>query len=220
MKDNMTTVNIKGPLMRWFLIPAALLLLGGHARGQGTVTFNPFPPPLGGTYNYYEQGMWFRVAADPPHIVYDPMVRTGTEYSRYSPYNGTPYMTFHTAGDSNYVVLSLTNGNTFGLTSVDLADPQNLSLAPQITISLQGVKADNSVVMATFTTPIGGITNFTTFQFGSDFASGLTRVTIPSSVWAMDNLVFDNVVPEPGSGGLVLVALVVFGVRAARRRRR
>ncbi len=204
--------------MRWFLILTALFLLGGQAEGQGTVTFNPIPPSLGGTYNYHEQGMLFRVAADPPHIVYDLTFRGGTQYSPYSPYNGTPYMTFHTAGQSNYVVLSLTNGNTFGLMSVDLADPQNLSYAPQIPVSLIGVKTDNSVVTATFTTPIGGTTNFTSFQFGSDFASGLTRVEIPSWVWAMDNLVFDNVVPEPGSGGLALLALVVFGVRAACRR--
>jgi hypothetical protein len=188
---------------------------------QGTVTFNSPWINLGvsSSYNYYDAtGMWFRVAADPPHFVYDPMVRIGSYHYDQAPYNGTPYMTFATTGQSNYVVLSLTNGNTFGLMSVDLANPQYLSPTQQITISLNGVRADNSVVAATFTTPIGGVTNFTTFQFGSDFASGLTQVRIPSPVWAMDNLVFGNVVPEPGCGGLALLALMVFGFRAARRR--
>jgi hypothetical protein len=199
--------------MRWFPIQAALLWLGVSVQAQGTITFNPIPPYLGSTYNYYEQGMWFRVVADPPHIVYDLMTRQASEYSP----NGTPFLTFHTS-QANYVVFSLTSGGTFGLTAVDLADPQNLSHAPQIDVSFSGVRADNSVVSATFTTPIGGTANFTTFQFGSDFASGLTRVEIPSSVWAMDNLMFGNVVPEPSSSGLALLVLMVFGGRAACRR--
>jgi hypothetical protein len=146
------------------------------------------------------------------------MVPVDSYHYSQAPYNGTPWMAFHTAGESNYVVFSLTNGNTFGLMSVDLADPLSYSYAQQITVSLKGVRSDNSVVMASFTTPIGGITNFTTFQFGADFDSGLARVEILSPVWAMDNLVFVNVVPEPGFSALALVGLIVFGLRAAVRR--
>jgi hypothetical protein len=215
MKGSMTTLNIKALLMLWLLIPAALHLLGSSARGQGTITFDPYPPPLGSTFDYYEQAMWFLVAADPPHILYDPMVRMSSSYSPYYPYNGTRWMQFHTGSESNYVVFSLTNGNTFGLMSVDLADPLSFSATQQIIVSFSGVRADSSMVTASFLTPIGGTTNFTTFQFGADFASGLTSVKIPSRVWAMDNLVFGNVVPEPGSSALGLVGLMLFGVRAA-----
>jgi hypothetical protein len=211
----MKKTDLTAPLGACLLLVVAQLVLGGYALAQGTftVTFTP-TGPYGYTYNWYESGVWFRVAADPPHIVYDPMILVGTAYSP----NGTPFLEFRTGSDSNYVVFSLTNGNTFGLTSVDLLDPVGLSLTQQITMSFSGVRADNSVVTAFFTTPIGGTTNFTTFQFGSDFAAGLTTVRIPSRVWAMDNVVFGNVVPEPRAITLGLLALMVLGGRAARRR--
>jgi hypothetical protein len=211
MKKTALTVPLRGCL----LLAAAQLLLGAGVLAQGTVEFNSVPSPFTG-HDYYEGGMWFRVA---PRGAGDYMSWVDGGHYAQAPYNGTPYMAF-SSSYLNYVVFSLTNGYTFGLTSADLADPQSYSHTQQITISFTGVRADNSVVTATFTTPIGGTTNFTTFQFGSDFTSGLTRVEIPSSVWAMDNVVFGNVVPEPSSSGLVLLALLVVGAREAYRRRR
>ncbi len=120
---------------------------------------------------------------------------------------------------SNYVVFSLTNGSLFGLTSVDLADTFAPSSTP-VSITFNGIMADNSVVTTTFTAGGGGSASFQNFLFGAAFASGLVRVEIPSAVWAMDNLVFGNVtpVPEPGTESLIAVGFLAFAMRRIKTR--
>ena len=119
---------------------------------------------------------------------------------------------FRVNNPSEYVELSLANGSTFGVTSVQLADPNSPSLSP-VSISFIGYLASGSARTNTFTTPGNGPSTFATYTFDSNFASGLTSVDILASRWAMDNLAFT--VPEPNS-----FALVVLGLLGLARRRR
>ena len=145
------------------------------------------------------------------------MERIGSSITISHPHNDTPHMEFNRSYgiDSNYVAFSLTNGFTFGLASVDLGNPYAYSLSPVIDITFNGIRTDGSVVSTTFTTPPDGTTTFHTFFFGSEFASGLASVEIPSAVWAMDNVVF---VPEPGTVSLLALGLLAFAARAVKRR--
>jgi hypothetical protein len=102
----------------------------------------------------------------------------------------------------DFVALTHTNGTTFGLTSVWLADPTSPSPAP-VAISFAGFRPDGSSVTNTFTTPGNGATTFLAYSFNPDFASGLSSVDIFAPRWAMDNLVFT--VPEPGSFALMML---------------
>ncbi len=136
------------------------------------------------------------------------------------PYNNTPYMGFAALSNSkNYVFFNLSNGYSFGLTSVQLADPNSPS-ASQIPILFVGFLGNGSSVTNIFTTPGGGATTFQNYLFSSAFASGLTSVDILAPRWAMDNLVFGNVapVPEPGTVGLIAAGLLALAARKFRRR--
>ncbi len=98
---------------------------------------------------------------------------------------------------------------------MDLADPVAPSLSPT-GITFSGFKTDGSTVSQTFTVGGGGSTTFQTFTFGPEFAHSLLRVEIPSAAWAMDNIVW---IPEPGSGGLLVLGLLAFGLWQLKRRR-
>lgn len=100
---------------------------------------------------------------------------------------------------------------------MDLADPVAPSLAP-VSITFNGFRFDDSLVTQTFTVGGGGSSSFQTFLFNPDFASGLVRVEIPSTAWAMDNLAFT--VPEPGAGSLMVIGLLIFAAGKLRTRRR
>lgn len=52
---------------------------------------------------------------------------------------------------------------------------------------------------ATFNAPPNNYSTFTTCTFGSEFASGLTRVENPVEFWALDSPVC---IPEPGTHAL------------------
>jgi hypothetical protein len=155
-------------------------------HGQGTLTFNQ--PKY--TQNYYEQGFWFRVIPND-----DPLkLLSGLDDLVFAPSTG-----------SYYVSISLTGGGTFGLSSVDLHG----NYYNGTTVQFDGYFGDGSMVPKTFTVPY----NFqrASYQFGSEFSSGLVRVGIPSYPWAMDNLVFT--VPEPS-----VLSLFVLGLSAFRRK--
>lgn len=188
------------------------------SQAQGTVTFDQPWLVNGIAYHpfYYDSsGMEIRVVHSVPQT-YDNMARIGVGLAGHVN-NGTPHIQYtQTPGYSEYVVLSLTNGSLFGVTSVDLAD----IVAPStnaVSISFNGFMADGSMVSTTFTTAGGGTSAFQTFLFGPSFGSGLTRLEIPSTVWAMDNLVF---VPEPGAASLLGLGLLSLAAWRFKRRQR
>jgi hypothetical protein len=210
------------------LATAALILANTTAaQGQGTVTFNDpwLPSGISDFSLAYFNGISFRANPYPPQP-HDNVVLVGAAGLAGHPNDGTPHVEFINAlGTPQYVLFSwtnaaslgqsFTNGAAFGLVSVDLADPTAPSLTP-VSITFDGFRADGSMVSQTFTTPGNGATTFQTYSFGPDFAWGLTRVEIPSPVWAMDNLEF---VPEPGVASLFLLGLLALGWRAAQGRR-
>lgn len=116
-----------------------------------------------------------------------------------------------------YVSLSLTNGSLFGLTSVDLADPNSPWLSP-VSILFIGHLLGGATVTNTFTTPGNGATTFLNYLFPSEFASPrFTHVDILAPRWAMDNLVY--VIPEPAAVALLILGSGVL-VYARRRNRK
>lgn len=187
----------------------AALTSGVTALGQGTITFNG-ANGLSSTY-YQELGMWLQVVVPPGTSGYGYDDMGITFGAGNTPRNGTAFMGWarlHNPYD--YVELHLTNGSTFGLTSVQLADPVNPSLSP-VSISFIGYPAVGSAVTNTFTTPGPGPSTFTAYTFNTQFASGLSRVDILAPRWAMDNLAFT--VPEPGTGALVGLGLLALAMR-------
>ena len=169
------------------------------AHGQGTIEFSGRVSVYG--TNYYEQGMWFRVAVQPGD--YDSMgIISGNQGGNLAT-NGTPFMDFfRQLNPSDYVLFSLTNGYSFGLTSVYLGDPLAPSPSP-VPISFIGFLSNGSTVTNTFTTPGNNANSLLNYTFTSAFASGLTSVDIFAPRWAMDNLVFT--VPEPAAVSLFLL---------------
>jgi len=183
------------------------------AFSQGTITFDGAASFSGTTYS--ESGMSFQVVL-PRGGSSDYMggVPGGGIYGNL-PYNETPYMVFFRQNNQySYVSLSLTGGSLFGLTLVQLGDPNSPSLSP-VSISFVGYLAGGSTVTNTFNTPGSGATTLANYSFGSGFASGLTSVDILAPKWAMDNLVF--VVPEPTTTALAILGVCV-GLGLRRRR--
>jgi len=207
--------RLLGPrLLRKATVLCGALSFGAAALGQGTITFNT-SAGLSSTY-YEELGMWFQVVVPLGTSGYDDIgIVPGNLYHNL-PTTSTPFMFFLRQNNPfDYVALSMTNGSMFGLTSVQLADPNSPSPSP-VSISFVGHLASGLAITNTFTTPGNGATTFATYAFNSDFTSGLTSVDILAPRWAMDDLTFT--VPEPGIGSLSLLGLLALGWLAARRR--
>jgi hypothetical protein len=211
---SMTRTERNNMMIRFTNLWLCLTVLSGvtATKGQGTINFDAHNNWVG--TNYYELGMQFRVIIPGGGSYYDDM---GISYGAgNTPYDGTPFMDWYRQNNpSDYVALSLTNGSTFGLTSVWLADPTAPSLSP-VSISFIGSLGDGSTVTNTFVTPGGGATSFLDYTFTSAFASGLTSVKIDAPRWAMDNLVFT--IPEPSAVSLVLLGGGIFGYVRTRKR--
>jgi hypothetical protein len=177
--------------------------------GQGTVTFDA-RPFFSGT-DYYELGMWLHTVVPTGSSGYDNMVVVGPiPPGGNAPQNSTPYMGwFQQFNPYDYVALTRANGDTFGLTSVQLADPMAPSPSP-VPISFVGHLLGGSTTTQTFTTPGNGASTFQNYSFTSAFASGLTSVDILAPRWAMDNLVFT--IPEPAAGSLLALGLLVLAL--------
>jgi hypothetical protein len=200
------------PDLSFRLALLSALMVGTIAvNGQGTINFDAHNNWVG--THYVESGVLFQVVL-PNGGTYDYM---GITYGAdNTPRNGTPFMEWFRQNNAyDYVSLSLSSGSLFGLTSVQLADPQNPSLSP-VSISFIGYPAIGSNATNTFTTPGPGPSTFATYTFNAQFSSGLSRVDILAPRWAMDNLVFT--VPEPSAGSLLLVGLLALSWRTVRKR--
>lgn len=194
---------------RLVLLISAMACGAVTANAQGTITFDAHNNWVG--TDYTELGMRFQVIL-PRGGDYDYM---GIGYGAgNTPQNGTPFMGwFRQTNPYDYISLSL-NGSSFGLTSVQLADPSSPSLSP-VSISFIGYLAGGSTVTNTFTTPGNGPSTFAAYTFNSDFSSGLTSVDIFAPKWAMDNLVL--AVPEPSSLTLAVIGGAGFLLRRRRK---
>jgi len=223
MKTNRCANSLSGHHLNWMPVCfiATMTVLSGAVivQGQGTIVFSG-QVGLYGT-NYYEQGMGLHVLIPTPSSYHDGMVIVPPNTYNNVPSNSTPFMAFFQQySPDDYVAFSLTNGYSFGLTSVDLADPNSPSLSP-VPITFLGFKTDGSSVTNIFTTLGNSATSFLNYTFTSAFASGLTSVSILSTRWAMDNLVFGNVqqVPEPGMESLLVLGVLAFAAYSIRGRR-
>jgi len=190
------------------------------ASAQGTITFNNHPYFAGTSYN--ESGVHFGLVV-PTYGTgspnYDSFGGTSAITSPANvPYDNTPYFYFYQQfSPDDYVAINLTSGSSFGLSSVQLADPTSPS-STELSITFWGTKSDGSTVSETFTTLGNGATTFQTYQFDSDFSSGLTSAWISSTRWAMDNLVVT--IPEPGTLALFgLGGCALFWMRTRKRQR-
>jgi hypothetical protein len=93
---------------------------------------------------------------------------------------------------------------------VDLAEFSRLYAFP-VTIQFLGYRADGSIVTADFTTDgiidgTGPLADFQKFYFGPEFTD-LTKFEVPTHGYALDNLTYYNVIPEPSSGALLALGL-------------
>ena len=198
-----------------FLTTICAVVWRTTTQGQGAITFDAHPNWIG-TY-YTESGMAFQlVVPQGQSLDYMGIVPPSTYQG--VPQDNNPFMWWLRQNNPyDYVSLSLTSEAQFGLTSVQLADPNSPS-SLAFPITFLGFKADGLSVTNVFTTPGGGATTFATYVFSPLFASGLTSVDIIAPRWAMDNLVFT--VPEPSSVVLAGLGLVVLRVRVVRKQRR
>ena len=193
----------------WCLITVISLAVNAlTASGQGTITFDAHANLS--TINYIEQGVQLSLVMPTPGNHDGMGISPAITYPWNTPYNSTPYMLFFQQfSPDDYVNFSLTSGGTFGLASVQLADPNSPSLSP-VAILFKGYKSGGVTVTQTFTTPGNGATTFQNYMFNSTFSSGLTSVDILATRWAMDNLV---VVPEPSTLGLLSLGGLILGWR-------
>jgi hypothetical protein len=198
------------------ILAVALVSLtsASFATAQGTISFNPDWINNGIEYIgfYSDSGMFFHVRDPSQHGA--SLARIGVGLAGH-PGNGTPHLEPSSTLAPSYVIFNRVNTHTFGLLSVDLADPVAPSPEP-VSITFNGFKTDGAAVSQTFTVGGGGSTTFHTFLFNADFALGLTRVEIPSAAWAMDNPVW---IPEPSTAALFFAGLLTLAYRRRNARR-
>jgi hypothetical protein len=188
-------------------IVASLLSISVAAacHGQGTfqtITFDGPPAVAPGTAvgatSYYEGEMAFLPIPHPPPGV-PTFTRVGSNPAPFRPDDGSAYVQ---AALGDTLMFSFTNGSTFGVYSVDLAE-YSTAVGP-MNVHFVGYRHDGTTVTADF---LPGA-NFQTFYFDQQF-TGLDRVELPNPGWSLDNVaVF---VPEPGAGTLLLLGCAAFG---------
>jgi hypothetical protein len=150
--------------------------------GEFLIGFNPASLPFGSRMisNWVESGFFFSTP--------DRMAHSDGGLS-HRPDNGSAYLSF----SSNQKPLTFRNtaGNLFSLLSMDLAEYSTVFPTPK-NITVTGYKADNSPV----TTVVqidgvidgpGGVADFQTFTFGSEF-SQLDRVEVFPDIYSLDNV--------------------------------
>jgi hypothetical protein len=166
---------------------------------QGTlqITFDgPPSQPRGTQYavdEYDESGMSFQ-----PLGLSSLLLRNGGGESSY-PDDGTAYLQVEAS-----MIFGFTDGRQFDLLAVDLAEFSTVWSNPTA-VGFIGYHPDGSTVTAEFTTDgiiddPGPLADFQTFAFQG--FTDVVSVEVSSTLFSMDNLTV--VVPEPGSGGLLL----------------
>jgi hypothetical protein len=135
--------------------------------------------------------------------------RVGAGYPS-DPQDGTAYVR---AAFGSSLMFSLTNGSTFDLASVDLAEYSTVFQEP-VTVHFIGYRQDGTTVSEDFETDgiidgTGPLADFQTFYFGREF-SDLSRVEIPTLGWSLDNLSIS--VPEPAFAALLVAGALTFGI--------
>jgi hypothetical protein len=189
--------------MRSFIASLSIVitaLVPAVCFGQGTlqITFDGPPnQPPGSDFlvqSYFESGMYFQ-----PIPGTDGFGRAWSGQPAGIPEDGTPYIV---TGAGETLAFSFTSASEFGLTSVELA---GFSIgAPDYTVTFVGYHSDGSTVQASFS---GSGIQFQTYNFGSDWSSGLTKVELPDSDWSLDNLVV--AVPEPSANALLIIGFII-----------
>ena len=212
------------------LITVFLVTVSFNLYAQGTINFGdghgyqirPVTPGYGDTF-YTEQGFLFQVVVPTYGTIHTPYydhigIIPAGDVSGNMPYNSTAYLLFEQyASPDDYVSFSQTNGEAFGLTSVDLATttPALVNYA----VIFLGTKADGTTVEEDFSVTAGGTWDTYTF-LNPGFASGLVSVDIKAKYLLMGNLGFVMTpVPEPSTFVLTTLALLA-GWRTLRRRMR
>jgi hypothetical protein len=191
-----------------------------HAQGtfNRTIRFEgpPVVPPGTGVAitNYYEDSMTFT-----PMNPGEQFSRAGGGRAEF-PENGSAYIL-----QAAIYSLSGSRGGVsrFGLYSVDLAEFSTLYAFPAV-VQFVGYRSDGGIVTTEFATDgiidgTGPLPDFQTFYFGAEF-SNLVRFEAPSHTYALDNLVFFDVIPEPGTWALLFVGGMLIGCRCLKRNRR
>lgn len=120
-------------------------------------------------------------------------------------------------------MFAFTDGSTFSLVSVDLAEYSTGFSGQPVTVPFIGYHPDGSTVTMSFTTDgiidgTGPLADFQTFDFNPQDWNNLTHVEIPSSLWSLDNLVVS--VPEPTTTALLLLGGLAIGFTRLHNRRR
>jgi len=136
--------------------------------------------------------------------------------------NGTTFMVFDF---DNLITFSPTAGGPFTLMSMDVSEAHDFARAQEILVT--GIRFGGGANPTPLTLPLdafatipAGPNGFQTFSFGSDWEN-LASVTLLGTggignYWALDNVVVDTKVPEPGT----LTLLSLGSAYLVRRRRR
>jgi len=115
--------------------------------------------------------------------------------------------------------IQLSDGSTFSLDTVELAEFSDAFQGSQKTVTFTGRKPNNTTVSQDFIIDglmggSGSTTDYESFVFSDDF-SNLIRVDINSTMFSMDNLNM-NAVPVPAAAWLFIsgiLGLIVFARR-------
>lgn len=206
------------------VILTAITVVGAAAQGTylRNISFDGSPViPAGwniGVKYYYEDSMTFT-----PLDADGEFGRAGPGQQSWFPDNGTGYLlqaAFDTlAGARGQFPIP----SRFGLYSVDLSEFSDLYAFPA-PVEFIGYRSDGTIVSKVFTTDgiidgSGPLPDFQTLFFDLRF-NDLVRFEVPSHGYALDNLVFFDVVPEPSIGALLFPATALFWpkLRAVKRR--
>ena len=167
-----------------------------------TITFDPPLDPGGAEsiHNWLEHGMF--LSGPNGFVQYD------SGYKDVNPDNGSAYVRF-ASGPAQTLDFRFLDSTPFRLISVDLAE-YSMRFAEPRTITIVGHKMNGAIVRQNVMLDgvmdgTGPLADFETFTFDEEF-SNLSRVAIPTTRYAID-----NVVVEPGAGGTILMGLEIIG---------